>query len=55
MMHKYESSGFHIVGLSLMTQGADKWLMAARSEVFYSGQKIAADVVRHDSSTILTR
>jgi len=42
---------FLLSGLSLITQAADKWLIAARSETFNTGQKIIVDVIKPDNST----
>jgi outer membrane phospholipase A len=43
---------FLISGLPLISQAADKWLIAAQSEAFNTGQKISIDVIKPDSFTI---
>lgn len=39
-------------GLPLISQAADKWLIAAQSESFNTGQKISVDVIKPDSFTV---
>jgi outer membrane phospholipase A len=43
---------FLISGLPLISQAADKWLIAAQSEAFNTGQKISIDVIKPDNFTI---
>ena len=42
---------FVMTGVSLTSQAADKWLIAAQSEALNTGQKISVDVVRPDQAT----
>lgn len=42
---------FLISGLPLISQAADKWLIATQSESFNTGQKIAVEVIRPDNFT----
>ena len=46
---------FLVSGLPLMSQAADKWLIAAQSEAFNTGQKISVDVIKPDNFTWLFR
>lgn len=43
---------FLVTGLPLIAQAADKWLIAAQSEAFNTGQKITVEVIKPDNFTI---